>query len=1071
MFNLRQILKSAFCSDFGGFYLKKGRTRKHVQKFHNNFFTAALFIMLSTSTLISQVTSTAATGGNTLPDVGGGGSYTTLSGPILTETIKNELMVGTITLTAPPGFEFNIATPTFTLTKAGHTDNMYLAMTAGTHISTVLTFEVTNMSGTGNGKKGPGVVTFENIQVRPTSMTPANGDIVWAGTSYTPGGNIGALTMEIPPATKVVFAQEPTNTSAGTTISPNVSVQLQDANSNIVNSSGISITLEPSSTTLNGTLTQNTNSSGLATFNDLTMETAGTGYTLSASSSGLTGTISSSFNINPTIFSTSNSTISVSSDYIANNGTSTSTITIQLIDQYGNSLAAGGSTVGLNTSAGTLLSTVSDAGDGSYTQVLQSSITEEYATITVTVDAQALTATGTVGFTSATTVWTSNGSNSTDWADGTNWTGGVVPTSTDTVLIPETPLDGTADPTISSSTSISGLITETNSTLTLTGTFTFTVNGDVSGEGTVTGDANVILDVKGDVDVAGLTVGTLTLSGTGNQSIKRNYTALINMIMNKTGGLLNVEGDIKLTGSLTLTLGTLVMNPGSTMDAATTTNTGGVQRFQQTLTGSPGSHGWRLLSSPVAGTYADLLDAIYVQWSTGTGADTLSPSVLYYDETYTGNGTYPRSDNWSWRKPASSSEILVAGRGLFVYAFGNTTDDLYNISFPVTLEVDGSEIAPSGGTEIDFGVTYTTEGDLGWNLVGNPFASAIDWGLIGDTDWTKTNMTNSIYVWDASATSYLTWNGITGSFGDVAGGDSLIAPFQGFWVKANAASPVLKVNYSAKTGGGSFIGKITESSPSFYISAGTGNFLEKIYFMFSEDGKVGNDPYDAYWLTPPIDSYLEFNAAREGGDRMVIQSLPLKFGQPIEVPVRVNLILNDQQTDAEIEINWGDLSSLPDGWTISLVDNKTNFSIDLSPGISHSLSKIANQQPLMETAIKQNLLPSIRAKYAGASDYILVIDPGNSFPEIPREIALEQNYPNPFNANTNFSFSLPLESRISLHIYNILGQKIDTLLESELMPAGQHKMNWNAHSLPTGVYFSQMIVGNKIYNKKFLMVK
>jgi len=594
--------------------------------------------------------------------------------------------------------------------------------------------------------------------------------------------------------------------------------------------------------------------------------------------------------------------------------------------------------------------------------------------------------------------WTSNGSNSTAWSTAGNWTGGV-PVSSSILLIPTTPSGGTGYPAISTTATITKMTIESSASFTISSGI-FTVTGDLSNSGTV-----------------------------------------------------NSQGDLNINGTLTLASGTVIMNSGSNLIAGTTVKTSGATRFERTLTGSPG---WRLLSAPAASTYGDFLDKIYVQWSTGTGADTLSPSVLSYLETYAG------TDNQRWRKPAGSGTSLSAGKGLFVYAFGSTADPLYNISFPVTLDVDGSEIV-TGGTEFDFGVTYTTTADSGWNLVGNPFAATIDW----DGSWTKTNVDGSIYVWDPSASSYKTWNGTAGTLGD-----GIIAPFQGFWVKANAAVPSLIVNYSAKTQGNSFIGKAAEPAPNFYISAGTGDFKEKIFFMFSEEGRLGKDPYDTYWLTPPIQSYLEFNAVREGGDRMVVQNLPLEFGIPLEIPIRLNLILNDNQSAADFEINWGDLSSLPEGWTLSLMNNTTGESIDLLREAGASLSKIGDQKSVLgKTDNSQIFMPSTRAKFTGNSDYTLIIDPGYSFPDIPREFSLDQNYPNPFNAQTNFSFLLPIESRVSFYIYDLLGRKIDTLVDGRIMPAGRHKINWNAHELPTGVYFSQMILRNKVYTRKFMVVK
>jgi hypothetical protein len=97
-------------------------------------------------------------------------------------------------------------------------------------------------------------------------------------------------------ATHLAFVQQPTNAVAGAAIAPSVTVQLQDAANSPVAQAGTSITLAKVSGTgtLNGTATQTTNASGLATFAGLSVNLIGT-KTLSASSTGLTGATSNPF--------------------------------------------------------------------------------------------------------------------------------------------------------------------------------------------------------------------------------------------------------------------------------------------------------------------------------------------------------------------------------------------------------------------------------------------------------------------------------------------------------------------------------------------------------------------------------------------------------------------------------------------------------------------------------------------------------------------------------------------------------------------------------------------------------
>ncbi|UCE19064.1 MAG: T9SS type A sorting domain-containing protein [Gemmatimonadota bacterium] len=89
---------------------------------------------------------------------------------------------------------------------------------------------------------------------------------------------------------------------------------------------------------------------------------------------------------------------------------------------------------------------------------------------------------------------------------------------------------------------------------------------------------------------------------------------------------------------------------------------------------------------------------------------------------------------------------------------------------------------------------------------------------------------------------------------------------------------------------------------------------------------------------------------------------------------------------------------------------------------------------------------------------------------LPEEFALNQNYPNPFNPETKIAFSLPSDSRVALSVYNVLGQRVATLINTE-MSAGQHSVTWMADSVPTGVYFYTITAGEFTATKKMILLK
>ena len=83
---------------------------------------------------------------------------------------------------------------------------------------------------------------------------------------------------------------------------------------------------------------------------------------------------------------------------------------------------------------------------------------------------------------------------------------------------------------------------------------------------------------------------------------------------------------------------------------------------------------------------------------------------------------------------------------------------------------------------------------------------------------------------------------------------------------------------------------------------------------------------------------------------------------------------------------------------------------------------------------------------------------------------LQQNYPNPFNPSTTINYQLPENSDVNLSIYNILGQKVVTLVSGK-QTAGAHKVEWNASGLSSGVYFYHLKAGQQSKARKMILLQ
>ncbi len=79
-------------------------------------------------------------------------------------------------------------------------------------------------------------------------------------------------------------------------------------------------------------------------------------------------------------------------------------------------------------------------------------------------------------------------------------------------------------------------------------------------------------------------------------------------------------------------------------------------------------------------------------------------------------------------------------------------------------------------------------------------------------------------------------------------------------------------------------------------------------------------------------------------------------------------------------------------------------------------------------------------------------------------------YPNPFNPSTTIEYSLQKSSKTSIDIYNILGEEIVRLVDG-YVPAGNHKVNWSAGNISSGVYFCRIISSNFLETKKIVLMR
>ncbi|MAL17920.1 MAG: hypothetical protein CL667_09415 [Balneola sp.] len=150
--------------------------------------------------------------------------------------------------------------------------------------------------------------------------------------------------------------------------------------------------------------------------------------------------------------------------------------------------------------------------------------------------------------------------------------------------------------------------------------------------------------------------------------------------------------------------------------------------------------------------------------------------------------------------------------------------------------------------------------------------------------------------------------------------------------------------------------------------------------------------------------------------------------------------------------NFGTLSSITDRDMVSVTFSA--LSDEDSEMVISSDIRARNQPSLQQTAMK-----AVQVRE-----------------DLPETFTLSQNYPNPFNPSTSIHYELAEQAKVSLTVYDILGRKIETLLNENSIRAGYYKVNWDASRYASGMYIYVLNVqsqSGKFYTatKKMMMVK
>jgi len=343
---------------------------------------------------------------------------------------------------------------------------------------------------------------------------------------------------------------------------------------------------------------------------------------------------------------------------------------------------------------------------------------------------------------------------------------------------------------------------------------------------------------------------------------------------------------------------------------------------------------------------------------------------------------------------------------------------VYPDSNNVRLAVTG---VPNTGT-VSLPVTYTSGGTRGWNLVGNPYPSPISWN---SGAWTKTNIDNAIYLWDplmGKAGSYYTY--VNGVASDGRTNGDIIPSFQGFFVKANAASPLLQTAEAIKTGTAHTQNFRTESiSDLLRLKLTYDNSLDYAVLYLQDGATKGFDKdFDALKL---MGSEVNlFTAANL--EAYSIQALGANadtFSIPLHIKTAFKGIHKIEVSQFISQINK----------TLYLLDVNSNKVKTLDSGATYTFDPAVSTKLRISNYIPNNVIANLGEKDFEGTDIRI--------------------FPNPTSSNFTITSSNQTGNLKSIEVYSIEGTLI---FKKELSGGSVHILD-EASSLAQGMYLVKVI--------------
>jgi len=370
------------------------------------------------------------------------------------------------------------------------------------------------------------------------------------------------------------------------------------------------------------------------------------------------------------------------------------------------------------------------------------------------------------------------------------------------------------------------------------------------------------------------------------------------------------------------------------------------------------------------------------------------------------------------------------------------------------ITADGEGLTLGDGQTAPADTVRTLPLKAGWNQVGSPFGYAVPWDTIRAASGLDSSQVDGPVAYEAGTYQYRqsTLRPWQSAFVRVPSADTLRVPPVG---RGTGDSPTGQV--LARTGtSAAEVKQSAESAYTLRLTARSGDERsQQVWLGLRPGAKQGRDTFD-FAQAPPIEQTVQLAVHEKVGGQVV--SHAGSFKPPVGKGQAWTLRLQNRADEGE-EVRLGAESAgrIPAGQKRYVFDLKKERRVT----VGQTLTVEAGETRRLKVIVGTKAYAEDKSKGIGL----------NSF-----ENELRGNSPNPFDRATQIGYTLGTKQEVTLEVYNVLGQRVRTLVREEAREAGLHQLRWegeNRYGEPvgSGVYFLRLRAGQFEATRKMVLVR